>query len=414
MAFTLILSPDSLQREFAELVTRCRRIQLVVAWATKGYALDLLSKTAKARRIEVESFVGTTFDATDPDAVEDLLRLGKVYVDTRGDRVFHPKLFVFHLDHSLEIIVGSANLTNAAFRRNFEICVRLRMDEGAAEDLSRRIRRLRNELSPITSRWLDTYRKQYKGSLANVLRRRLEIEGFGDEDAALEDGGDQLPADENLLDHQWNEYYRALRERTQGKQGQDYLFDDPDSYLGCLNRLRPLIRRRFDQLDCLDTRKVLGDTIGGVDYGWFGSVTANGRMKHHLMSTATLRRDLGRLLPPLVAARDELAALRAGAAVNSRMTREAGIGPAGVTRLLVLARPDMFFSVNGKSVDALAKLLHTRPADLKRWDGYVEALKTVWNSPWYRSPRPIDPGEVRAWEARVGLLDAYAYKDEFE
>ena len=97
-----------------------------------------------------------------------------------------------------------------------------------------------------------------------------------------------------------------------------------------------------------------------------------------------------------------------------------GFGPGAATRLLTLARPDRFVSVNGQSAAELARLSgeHDNPALLAadqkardEWvrENYAELLTWVYDQPWFKEPEPDEPLERPIWKCRVALLDAFVY-----
>jgi hypothetical protein len=87
-----------------------------------------------------------------------------------------------------------------------------------------------------------------------------------------------------------------------------------------------------------------------------------------------------------------------------------GLSHGVATRVLALARPDRFMSVNRQSVDKLAAFFGVPVSDLKTWPGYERTLRLLWkDAEWFRSAEPADKQMARLWRARVAIIDALAY-----
>lgn len=402
--FNLLLSCKDLQREFSTLMKEASRLSIIAAWATPGFLLDLLGRSS----IATECFIGTNFSSTTPEALETLSSYGPLYVDERTDRVFHPKVYLFRVGSKYELIVGSPNLTDSAFRRNYEIAVRMTLKDASAQFLLDHLNMLRKTLRRVDAAWLETYRRRYKPPTGN-MGARLRVEAPQRGQAKTKPS---LKVLGTLLREDWGKYAETVKRRSLMTHKRDVLFDPKYSYLEALDRLVPIIKQPFDRLGKVEFRKLIGGKVEGFDYGWFGSLTANGRGVHELMTNGRLRRGVALLLPKVLAAKSNDDVLKSARLLYDHLARVPGLKHAAPTRLLAVARPDRFFSVMGPSVRRLADTFGMSQARLKRWEGYAEALKMVWESKWYRSPEPRDPKEARMWNARVALLDAYAYEGD--
>ena len=119
----MIIRDDEIRGRFKDLLKDHTQVDLATAWATGGEHLRILEKATKQehRRVKVRAIVGTAGNATRPDALEELDRItnGDLRIISGGDRLFHPKLYLFsrHMNGSVEshAWVGSANFTNAGF-----------------------------------------------------------------------------------------------------------------------------------------------------------------------------------------------------------------------------------------------------------------------------------------------------------
>ncbi len=85
-----------------------------------------------------------------------------------------------------------------------------------------------------------------------------------------------------------------------------------------------------------------------------------------------------------------------------------GVSHGVATRLLALARPDAYVSLNNPSAQGLASFSGLRPTTLPQQ--YRKLLESVHASAWYRAPAPEDTFEKEIWTYRAALVDAFVYQ----
>lgn len=161
------------------------------------------------------------------------------------------------------------------------------------------------------------------------------------------------------------------------------------------------------------------------EWGLVGSLGAAGRVRRvfnpkHMPDVGPTRTQIRAQIDHVLATNvdDDALPENASAAVQALMEIH-GVGPSSATRLLTLARPNLFVSVNGESAVGLATLSgHPHPEDvtrnsetLKTWvrDHYADLLRWVYEQPWFNAPEPDEPLERRMWNGRAALLDAFVY-----
>ena len=398
----LLLTPKEFQESFRSLLTRASRLQLASAWATLGKPLDLISQFP----VPTTSFIGTSFSATSPEALAALTKVGKVYIDQRTDRVFHPKVYLFQVTDGYVVIIGSPNLTDAAFIRNEEAAMQIQLSETAVHPLIKYFAHLKTILTPLTPKRLQRYRAHYRPPVTGMMGRRIKIE---EPQVARNISPTSLKVRSQLLRNSWSSYFETLKLASKREHGKESVYDPSGSYLETLRRLNPILKVPFTRLTSEELRKVAGDKLESYDFGWFGSLKANGLGRHELMTNGNLRNILRELLLKIRAANSEETALKLAKQLFDRCVRVRGIKHATPTRLLAIYRPDLFFSVMNPSIERLSLVFGIPEAKLKRWEGYAQALQMIWRARWYHSSRPARGEERRAWDARVALLDAYAY-----
>jgi len=82
------------------------------------------------------------------------------------------------------------------------------------------------------------------------------------------------------------------------------------------------------------------------------------------------------------------------------------------TRLLAIARPDRFVSVNSGSREGLARYVGLAPTTLGQPENYEELLRRIHKKPWSQAREREDRGalEKEAYSMRVALLDCFVYR----
>lgn len=163
----LLTSPASFNREFGRLIKHYRHLDWAVAWATNRHeSFDLLIKNRhKIRRI----IVGTQFHQTAPEFIDAFKSVPKVRfrIDQEGlNGVFHPKLYLFSNSATdWEVVIGSANFTAGAFKKNTEHAVLISSAENPDGvrygELVKEVERLWKKGRHFTPAELEDYRSRW-------------------------------------------------------------------------------------------------------------------------------------------------------------------------------------------------------------------------------------------------------------
>jgi superfamily II DNA or RNA helicase/diadenosine tetraphosphate (Ap4A) HIT family hydrolase len=157
---------------------RAERTDIAVAFilrsgvaAIREHLRDLIDRRGRARLV-----TGDYFDATDPDALVELLDLAEagdgrfqLKVVECGDRSFHPKAYLFHGPGADGLAyVGSSNLSRSALGSGVEWNYRVvpARDRAGFGDIARAFEKLFGEALPLDADWIDRYRKRRKPASA--------------------------------------------------------------------------------------------------------------------------------------------------------------------------------------------------------------------------------------------------------
>jgi len=179
----IILHPNNNKRSLKEYYSKALKegdeILIVSAYLTNWDINFLLNKNCK----EFCFVVGTDFGITQKDACYNVLKwLPKHFKSdfcaadfTSG---FHPKLIIWHKKNDgYYAIIGSSNLTQAAFNTNYEANVFFKIDKREYERLKKWIYEIKILATPISDDWLKGYNeiKRTKGSNLKTPKRIISF-----------------------------------------------------------------------------------------------------------------------------------------------------------------------------------------------------------------------------------------------
>lgn len=386
MHVSILRDAQAHARALKDLFAWADRVDLACAWATarEGRAPHWQSLDPdKIRR----AVIGVEFAQTEPWVLRALhdgirLRIGQ------GDGTFHPKLYLGFKGKRARAIVGSANLTCAAFSSNVELGVLM---EGAADEaqfkaLSAFHKAQWSAGMRIDEAWLIAYERTYatRPRPPAIPRVKLQITSV------------------DSLRMSWDGYYDVLL-KQENRLPFIRVFQDYPSYSVELDRTQAVFHRhaRFADASPDERRLLMG--LPGASSGLIGSMGparyAKQLVKH---SPGEIGRHLDRI--PLAG---EVPLSLAGSVVQG-LTEIHGVKLGVATRLLAVKRPDLFVSINNGSNPQLAVLLDRKQVTTAKH--YVQLLELVWQLDWHRSPPPQDPAQFKAWQRRAALLDSVLYE----
>ena len=119
----MFLTESQLQSRLQKNLRFANKIDIATAWATPGSALDALENTvrkSKKPKVRLRAIVGISGNATHPDALERLKKIGQLRLAACDGRIFHPKVYIFRGPRKSVAWIGSANFTGGGFQKNEE------------------------------------------------------------------------------------------------------------------------------------------------------------------------------------------------------------------------------------------------------------------------------------------------------
>ena len=387
----MLIDQKNILSRFAEHLTWAKKIDIATAWATSNIGLRSLQQLDAP--VHLRAIVGLWGNLTDPSTLRALADIGELRLIDAA-RQFHPKVFLFRGSDRLVAWVGSANFTSGGFGMNEEAV----FETTDAQPVATWFNQLWNRCEPLGDLNIDEY----------AASRRLNPPRQADPPPPpMFTHAEPTPARplQKVLD--WRDYIDALEQRDQW-----WKHHFGWSVLGELNSWSETIQvlhdvvvyRDWRLLDDHDRRRLLGLTPGE---GW----ALLGRMRAPAM--LTVFGDHLTTIQQIVqgaVAEPESAFPAAAVRAYGQLTALDGVGSGIATRLLTLARPDRFVSLNGASKAGLAASFDVAPSTLGQPQSYGRLLKQVYSESWYIDARPINAREETIRWMRAALLDCFVYE----
>ena len=385
----MLITEDEILPRFLEHLSWATEIDLATAWATSNQGLRALQQQLPPP--QVRAVVGLWGNLTDPFALRMLANIGQLHGADAGRR-FHPKIFIFRGGDRSVAWVGSANFTSGGFGMNeealFETC-----DTQSVQDW---FDDLWEHCDPLDDDAINAYAESRKDNPPPPPPRPPNTLNL-----------DPLQLLERVED--WPSYVAAL-EQCDGWWSNRHrwsVLGDRNSWQATVEVLHDVIQHPdWGALDEYDRRRLLGLTRG-EDWGLFGN------MRPAALNTVfgANREAIQNILLTVAAAADDAFPQLAFESYGALQDVD-GVGPGIATRLLTLARPDRFVSVNRASRDGLASLFNLAPTTLGKPHNYADLLTAIYVQDWYMEPAPENARELAIWGIRTALLDSFVYDTE--
>lgn len=394
--------------DFTERVAAATAVDVASAWVSSGKQLEILRDAARNRNVKIRVVTGLAGNATHPNALRALLDFAELRI-VEGNRLFHPKFYLFHTGVATKTWIGSANFTSGGFQRNAELLAE--MDGG------------REAAQWFDGLW-DTLPKDARKAV-DAYEARYEPPQYTSRNNA-HDAPDNMPDIDHPYDlltpmpPDWSAYMRALRSADSWWDENSTHFSvlaEERSYIHTIESAGTIIRKSsWDDLSRGEVNVLLSfhNEDDGA-WGLLGHMGAAGQVKNVFLEATPNNLKIREVCRKAVIAAAEApegeefyAAIRDAMATITAFRR---FGPGIATRLLTLACPARAVSVNSASASGLGRLfdLPETVSSLGSPNNYVELLRGVHATKWYRAPEPTDGFERQVWSMRAALLDAFVY-----
>lgn len=182
---------SSLSEQYETAIEEAIELHIVSAYLTDWSVRAKLRKDCD----ELTFIVGTDFGITTKDACRSVLKwlprtMKNDFLAADNIGGFHPKLVLWKNEAGeCSVILGSSNLTKAAFSTNYEANARFSVSQEQYEDIKSWIYAIRLQCSPISEDWIDEYVEASRPSPKRSGRKApvvsLELPEGDDIDAAI-------------------------------------------------------------------------------------------------------------------------------------------------------------------------------------------------------------------------------------
>ncbi len=418
----LISKSNELKSLFLNSLKWCDSLYFATAWASpvKGLFEKLLENRKKIKL----GVVGIHFYQTHPDFINEFIGDKKVKFVMQTSGTFHPKVYFFHRGDEWRLIVGSANLTNAAFSENSEVCVYMENRDDDNGDLIGYnaldiLCKFAKQAEPFDEERFDSYKEIW-------LRQQRKLGSLsGRYGGAYSKKSNNEPKPVFLsrcLELSWKEYFN----RVKNEVGKDHNFEKRKPVLSLVKNV---FSKKYDDGTyvafsdySLEERKIIAGlpidiaTADGVkiDCGLFGSMRGNGLFAHYVKTEK--RTVISQALDYIP--REGRVEYNHFKNFSREIQTLDKVVLGSATRLLAMKRPDTFVCYDGKNAKNLsndfgsANLLTGKLSTEERFELYwSEVICRIRDSAWWNTPIPLIKEEKFVWKNRAAFLDSIFYEN---
>jgi HKD family nuclease len=405
-----LLTYPNILKKFQKHVEQAKSVDLAIAWVTNSSALDLLRQQASQRSLKIRALVGIDTNFTHPVALQTLASFADVRVVKSTQGIFHPKMYLFHLQDDIVVWVGSANFSNSGLNSNEELvseCI------SSNEDAKKWFESRWQSISSAESGQLMVqYEKNWKPVHTENLLAPSKVKT-----------STSLTQSKVNLDCDWESYLEQLHRRDRYWMNRTQVLKHPFSVLGDSSSYLETIAdghsitlyASWNELSYREAAMLLGLCDEYGVHGLLGSMRGAGRVRQVFTKSndknLKIRQSILQAVQTTTHVTDPKKYLPLAEVALEKITQYDNFGMGVATRLLTLARPDMAISLNKASQSGLAKFSGMAPTTLHNIPKYLSLLQWMYEQDWYKAPSPTDPWEKSIWEKRAALLDAFVYDD---
>lgn len=391
----IITTNNKFESLLVKLINKYEDIHISVAWASAN--TNVFKALLENKEKLSSTTIGTHFYQTDPNVLEAFIESESVKFITQPSGVFHPKVYFFSNSEGWEAIIGSANMTAGAMKKNQEMSVHFsssdQSDPNLKVDILKSITAYFDSASVITAEEADAYRSIWE-------KNKIKLQGLSD--VYGEKISSKPSIQSTIMRMHWDDFSSLVKK---------------DPYHGIKERLNLLndIHQGFlDYSEYKDMPLALRKTIAGLPnelhshWGWFGSMKGAGVFHSNInnnnqyISDALQHIDLKKNITKS----DFM--LFVNCFVKAFPDGRDGIGTA--SRLLAMKRPDIFVCIDDKNNRNMCKDFGIKISGMtyeRYWD---ELICRIHDSIWWQTNQPKEKIEKEIWKGRAALLDCIFYE----
>ncbi len=398
----LIISEIELENEFQRLLNSYNKFYWATAWAGIN---QNLCKTLRLNSNKIKKIVvGIHFFQTHPNFIEMFRKNLRVRFMLQPEGTYHPKLYLFYNDqNSWELIIGSANFTNAAFTINTEATLLI----NSKQNNSRQV--LKKALILVNRNWNDAVRMsksdldKYRLTWQNMRKKIDSLSGkySGKMNKNPKQGV-------QIINKTWADYIKEVKsEKTHGLRKRLKVIEISRN---CFKK-----SNHFSNLNLEERKFIAGypnilNVEGSDNWGFFGSMRGRGDFAHEIIiNNKIISKALDQI--PLIG---QITKSHYDNFVKYFKQIFKGNFISSATRLLSMKRPDTFICFNAKNRSGICKDFGIIQSGLdyeRYWD---DIILRIYDSEWWLNPKPKSKNEELICEARAAFLDSLYYIPKVE
>ncbi len=392
----LITTNGSLRANLSRLVTKYPNIAFAVAWASAE--TEVFKELDKNRNRIYKAVIGTHFYQTHPDVLDAFVDSDVVRFILQPSGIFHPKIYIFWDETHWEILMGSANLTDGALKRNTEVMVLISDDDQGGSVFNQEtidlIDTYWGEAHTINQSEALSYRSLWLKQQPSL--RRLSGQ-YGKNTKA------KAPVDSAVMAMSWTQFFASVQldnhhnfeERCDFLRGVHNAFETTDHF----HQMNLSMRKTIAGLPADDYNK---------HWGWFGSMQGAGYYRQAVNSNNLhISKALDEIPANGPIVREHYDAYLAE---FTKAFPNGGHGIATASRLLALKRPDYFVCFDSKNKQDLCKDFGIKKSGMDYQRYWEEIIERIIDSAWWNEPRPNNAVAGKVWDGRAAMLDAIFYR----
>lgn len=412
----LISESKELKFLFQDNLKWCDSLYFATAWASpiKGLFEKLLEERKKIKL----GVVGIHFYQTHPDFIKEFIDDKKVKFIMQTSGTFHPKIYLFQRDEEWRLIVGSANLTNAAFSENSEVCIYIENKDDDNDDM------IGYNALDILCKYKNQAesfdRKKFESYKATWAHQQKRIRSLSSEYGSKDNGSTKNASRPTFLrDLSWEDFFANVLNENKKEKGRF------EKRVQLLKKVKELFQqkeanghfKRFSDYPLEDRKLIAGldvDLKGEngkiLEWGLFGSMDGARKFYWYVVNESEKISDALECIP------------REGAVEREqynefvkRFRKLERVKLSTATRLLAMKRPDYFICVDKENSEGLSDFLGiSNIINQKKekifdvyWDDVISRIRDFI---WWNEKKPSDKTERFVWENRAAFFDSLFYK----
>ncbi|MDR2892947.1 MAG: phospholipase D family protein [Deltaproteobacteria bacterium] len=392
----LLSDGNKLSRLLVRLSNKHDNIAFASAWASSG--TNFLEAIDENKSKIKYGAIGTHFYQTHPDVLDMFIGFKNVHFVLQPSGVFHPKMYYFWTKTNWDLVIGSANMTKAAYSVNKELSMYISSSDAVeyiklGREIKNSIRDMYLSGSIMNIQCAEKYRNMY--NIQKTRRNKLSGDYASNKKS-------KSPIESEIMSMEWDDYFARIA---------DDKIHTMDVRCFMLERSNIEFRRHnFSSMSIEWRRAIAGLSEDFLEHNWgcFGGMSGSGKFQNRINNNDIYLSNALDLINMngAITYQDYLAYVKE----FKKAFEDGRHGVAIASRLLALKRPDYFMCLDSKNMKGLCnelKINQIKPSDYERY--WTDLISRILDSVWWNAPEPTVEIEARVWRGRTAMLDAICY-----